>query len=368
MEQSAVLHVLVTGGSGFLGRGIVKALLEGHPTWKITILDLHAPDPETQGRIAGFVEADITSPASVSDAFVNYKPDIVVHTAGIVPARDYRYSTDSKQWDKVKAINYHGTANVLEATMASGCRRFVYTSSCTAVIDDLDHDYYNMDESVPLGYATLHYGKSKGMAEQYVLSNAHAEKGLKACALRPCTILGPGDTAVIGLMYDLIAKYETYFIVGDGDNIYDFMYIDNAVRAHVLAVENLLTTATAAGHAFFISNQEPVYFWDFLAYVWAQFGHVPAFRIHIPMWLAWVVALILEVITFFTGSASTLDRGSVKDGVRTQYSNNAKARRILGYVPEVKLAEGVRRSCDDYQRYLASKRGDVRNLQAAKSG
>lgn len=358
MEPPDVVDVLVTGGSGFLGRGIVKALLQRHSKWRITIMDLHAPQPDVQKQIVGFVRADITSTENVNEAFLNYKPDLVMHTAGIVPARDYRYSTNSKQWEKVKTINYQGTMNVLNATMASGCRRFVYTSSCTAVIDDLDHDYFNMDESVPLGHATLHYGKSKGMAEEFVLSKEHAAKGLKACALRPCTIIGPGDLAVISLIHDLIAKYETYFIVGDGDNLYDFMYIDNAVEAHVLAIENLLTTETAAGEAFFISNQEPVYFWDFLAYVWAQFGHVPAFQVHIPMQVAWVVGLILEVITWMFRLASTLDRGSVKDGVRTQYSNNEKAIRILGYVPKVKMAEGVRRSCEDYKRYLAEKEAD----------
>lgn len=353
--ETKAYQVLVTGGSGFLGHGIVKALQAKHPEWKVKILDIHPPKDDRVGRDVPWVLADITSSESVNEAFADYSPDLVVHSAGIVPARDYRYSTNSKQWEKVKAINYQGTVNVLNASLASGCRRFVYTSSCTAVIDDLDHDYYNMDENTPLGFATLHYGTSKGMSEGFVLSPDLAKKGLKACALRPCTIIGPPETAVISLIHDLIAKRETYFVVGDGDNLYDFMYIDNAVDAHVLAVENLLTTQTAAGHAFFISNQEPVYFWDFFLAIWAQFGHIPRFRIFVPMWLAWIVALIMGLVTFFTGAASTLDAGSVRDAIRTQYSDNTKAREILGYVPRVPLTEGVRRSCDDYKRRLAER-------------
>ena len=355
MARKMALEILVTGGSGFLGRAIVEALLEKHPEWHISVLDIQRPPSKFAKHIRQYIEVDITSAASVHNAFVDYSPDIVIHTAGVIPARKLRYSTKPKDWERVKAINYDGTKNVLDASMAAGCRRFVYTSSCTVVSDDLEHDYFYANENVPIGKAKLHYGRSKGMAETYVLSHKHAEKGLVACALRPCTIIGPGDTEVISLMHDLIAKYETYFIVGDGDNCYDFMYIDNAVHAHILAVENLLTTKTAAGQKFFISNQEPVYFWDFLAYVWAQFGHLPRFRIHVPTPLAWLAGYALEWLTFFTGAAPTLDRGSVKDSVRTHFSDNDRARRILGYEPKVGLAEGVRLSCDDYKKQLAAR-------------
>ena len=354
MARKKALDVLVTGGSGFLGRGIAEALLDEHPDWNVSILDINPPLRSLQKRIFQFIQADITSAESVNNAFVEYSPDLVVHTAGIVPARKFRYSTKRKDWFRVKSINYDGTRHVVDASMAAGCRNFVYTSSCTVVIDDLNHDYYYMNETIPIGKATLHYGKSKGMAESYVLSTKLAEQGLKACALRPCTIIGPEDTAVISVMYDLIAKHETYFIIGHGNNFYDFMYIDNAVHAHVLAIENMLTTKSAAGQAFFISNQEPVYFWDFLAYVWVQFGHVPKFQIHIPANIAWVAGFALECFTWLTGRASTIDRGSVNDSVRSQFSNNDKARRILGYEPKVGLAEGVRLSCEGYKKHLAA--------------
>ena len=352
MPHKKAVDVLVTGASGFLGGGIVKGIAREHPDWNICGLDLKNPSPEITKLLRQFIQADIVSSASVTNAFVDYTPDIVIHTAGIVPARKDRYSTSKKQWEKVKAINYHGTKHVLDAAMASGCKRFVYTSSVTVVIDHMAHDYYYMSESAPTGLATLHYGKSKGMAEEYVLDPKHREKGLVACALRPSPIIGPDDTATIGLMYDLIAKGETNFVVGDGNNLYDFMYIDNAVDAHILAAENLLTTKTASGQAFFISNQEPVYFWDFMAYVWAQFGHVPKYKIHIPMMLAYVVAWLLEIITWITGSAATLDRGSVQDGVKSHFSNNDKAIRYLGYRPKVGLAEGVRLSCEGYKKHL----------------
>lgn len=355
MSHPAALRILVTGGGGFLGGGVVKALLREHPDWRISVLDVKPPsDPDVVKKLEQYFQVDLTSAKSVNNAFIDYTPDLVVHTAGIIPARKARYSTKTKDWDRVEAINVGGTQHIVDATLASGCKKLVYTSSCTVVTDDLEHDYYYMDEKIPIGHATLHYGKSKGLAERYVLDPQHAEEGLIACALRPCTILGPGDFAVMGVIHDLIATGETSFVVGDGDNIYDFMYIDNAVDAHILAVENLLTTQTAAGEVFFISNEEPVYFWDFFAYIWAQFGHVPRYRFHIPVSLAWFAALVTEWVAWLTGRASTLDTGSVRDGVRTHFANNKKARHILGYQPRVPLAEGVRLACEDYKKHLAT--------------
>ena len=366
MSPRKPIDVLVTGASGFLGSNIIEALADKHPKWNICGLDLRPPPSKVSRCIRQFIPADITSDDSVRNAFMDYTPDVVVHTAGIVPARKDRYSTDKKHWEKVKAVNHDGTKHVLDAAMASGCRAFVYTSSCTVVIDDLEHDYYYMSESAPTNLATLHYGKSKGLAEQYVLDRKHAEAGLAACALRPCTIIGPGDTAVISIFHDQIAKRETNFIVGDGYNFYDFMYIANAVDAHILATENLLTSKTAAGEAFFISNDEPVYFWDFLAFIWAQFGHVPTFRVRIPVGLAWLVAVIMEIITWFTGGAATLDRGSLKDGISTRYSDNSKAQQILGYKPKVGLSEGVRRTCDAYKKLLAAQSNRMADSKKSK--
>lgn len=349
--------VLITGVSGFLGRSLALQLANKHPQWRIGGLDNRYPDEHLRQTLDKFIHADICSRETVNAAFNDYHPDLVVHTAGVVPSRQFRYSTREQDWQRVKAVNLDGTVNILRATMASGCTRFIYTSSVTTIIDDLDHDYHNMNESTQTGLATLHYGRSKGLAEAFVLSPSHAEKGLKACALRPCPIIGPDDTQVISLIHDLIAKGETCFVIGNGNNLYDWIYIDNAVHAHILAIENLLPTGpqTAAGHAFFITNQEPAYFWDFLTYIWAQFDHVPKFQMHIPVTLAVIVAALLEFMTWLTGTPATLHRGSIKDAIRVRYADNGKAISILGYRPTVGLAEGVRRSCEGYRKQLAAK-------------
>lgn len=120
----------------------------------------------------------------------------------------------------------------------------------------------------------------------------------------------------------------------------------NVADAHVLAVENLLTTATAAGHAFSITNQQPVPFRDFCKAIWAAFGHYPPFEVRVPASVGMAIGMIAEWITTWTGTEGTISRGSVKDYVQTAYADRTKAREILGYVPRVGLAEGVKMATD----------------------
>ena len=169
---------------------------------------------------------------------------------------------------------------------------------------------------------------------------------LATCALRPSIIIGAGDTTTIPAIHSCIAKGETFFRIGSGDNLCEFTYVDNVADAHVLAAENLLSPSpTAAGEAFFITNGQPVAFRDFCLAVWAEFGHVPAFEIQVPETLASFVGYVAEWASWVTGRPVTLSRGSVKDYCGVRYANISKAERMLGYRPRVDLAEGLRRSC-----------------------
>lgn len=131
-------------------------------------------------------------------------------------------------------------------------------------------------------------------------------------------------------------------------------YVDNVADAHVLAVENLLTSRTAAGEAISITNEQPIPFRDFCLAVWREFGHFPLFEIHIPRIIAAFFGLLADLITRVTGTATTLSYGSVNDAVSVRYCNGEKARRLLGYSPRVGLEEGIRMSCDVSEQSLDS--------------
>lgn len=169
---------------------------------------------------------------------------------------------------------------------------------------------------------------------------------MATCSLRPSVLCGPGDHQLLPAIHACIAKHETPFIVGDGLNLWDVTYVNNVADAHILAVENLMTTRTAAGEAFFIQNNEPITFRDFCLAVWKQFGHIPPYEVRIPAGLAYFAGLVCEMATWATGTTATLSRGSVQDACAVRYASGDKARKVLGYEARIGLEEAIRRSCE----------------------
>ena len=181
-------------------------------------------------------------------------------------------------------------------------------------------------------------------AEALVLQ-ASDEK-MATCALRPSVLFGPEDYQLVPSIHACIAKGETPFVIGDGMNMWDVTYVNNVADAHVLAVQNLLSSRTAAGEAIFISNLEPITFRDFCLAIWRHFDHYPPFSVHIPKSVAFMVGYIADWVAWLTGKPTTLSSGSVMDACGMRYCNGAKARNILGYVPRVGIEEGIRISCE----------------------
>jgi sterol-4alpha-carboxylate 3-dehydrogenase (decarboxylating) len=186
--------------------------------------------------------------------------------------------------------------------------------------------------------------RSKACAEKIVLSASG--ESIKTCALRPSVICGEGDNQLLPSIHECIAKRETPYIIGDGNNLWDVTYVGNVADAHVLAAENLLSSKTAAGEAFFIQNNEPIAFRDLSLAIWKHFGHLPPFQIVIPAGLAWCAGFLAEWLTWMSGTRTTLTRGSVKDACSVRYASGLKAARILGYRPRIGIEEGIRISCE----------------------
>lgn len=151
-------------------------------------------------------------------------------------------------------------------------------------------------------------------------------------------------------LHACIARKETSFRLGNCHNLMDFVSVQNVADAHILAARNLLSESrSAAGQALFISNDEPVYFRDFMLATWAQFGHIPPFEVSIPIWLASSLGLACEVIAWVTGIEGSLSRGSVLDAIAVKYADISRAKELLGYRPRVSTADGLKEACDSYR-------------------
>ncbi|KAK7180611.1 3-beta hydroxysteroid dehydrogenase/isomerase [Paraphaeosphaeria sporulosa] len=359
--------VLVTGGTGFLGSEIVQALVEAK-NFAVTALDINPPSLGTVSYPSvTYVRCDIMDLERLREVFKETRPTVVtilegpafvepmliwlaykLHTVAVNLLGESRYSTQGR--DTLFSINVDGTKNAVQVSQECGVKAFVYTSSVTVLLDQLEENFRNADETWSTGRATTLYGQSKTMAEGIVLSSN--TPGFRTCALRVAPIFGPRDPVTIPTIYGCIANGETPFILGSGTNLQDYVYVANVADAHVLALHNLLDLGTAAGEAFFITNGEPITVRDLCLAVWKEFGHYPRFQLRIPEELAWWMGWGLEWASWLTNRKGTFSRGVVLDATKTRYVNITKARRVLGYVPRVSLPEALKISCQHLQQQI----------------
>jgi sterol-4alpha-carboxylate 3-dehydrogenase (decarboxylating) len=153
-------NILITGGCGFVGSAIARAIAEKYPRCAITVIDI-AP-PGSVHKIppqAEFVKVDVTSVVEVEKAIQRARPTTVIHTAGIVPVLAERFGR--RMQSAVWKLNVDGTRIILEVSKRLGVKAFVFTSSCCVTVDDMRLSYRNIDEDWPTSQTSLIYGESK---------------------------------------------------------------------------------------------------------------------------------------------------------------------------------------------------------------
>lgn len=152
--------VLISGGTGFVGSAIARALAQKYTDCAIIIIDRSPPRPQ-HGLPEKIIcmQVDVTNTDEVNKAFQTEKPDVVIHTAGIVPALADRFSRklEREAWE----VNVGGTQNLLDAAATHGVEAFIYTSSCCVTTDDMRMPYPNINEQWPTSRVSLIYGESK---------------------------------------------------------------------------------------------------------------------------------------------------------------------------------------------------------------
>jgi len=326
---------LVTGGSGFVGAAIARALKARGD--EVIILDL-APECPVEG--VDYRRVDITDRAAVIEACRGV--DTVIHNASIV------HTKQNKQ-DVVWGGNLGGTENMLEAARQNGVPRFVYISSGSVVYEGKDIE--NGDESLPYSSVSqAPYADSKIAAEKIVLAE-NGKGGMATCALRPHVVFGPGDNR---FMPTLLAKGRSGQLrvqIGRGVWLSDYTYVTNMTDAVLLADEALANeglNSIAAGQAYFITNGEPMPFWDFIRKVAARLGFPPV-KYTAPKSLVYAIAAVKEGIDTLKGGTLNAEDGLTRFAIRYMcthhYFSIEKARRELGYDPAVSVEEGIERTC-----------------------
>jgi UDP-glucose 4-epimerase len=210
-------RVLVTGAGGYVGRQLVEALAadpRGVATLVATDVRL-PPDGERAARVR-WERLDVRDGAACRELLVRHAPDLVVHLAAIVtPGRD---SNRRLEWE----VDVQGTRHVLEACVAAGVRKLVYTSSGAAYGYHADNPEW-LDESHPLrGNAEFAYSDHKRQVEEMLAGWRTKHPELLQLVFRPGTILGARARNQIT---DL---FEGRFVLGVGGAQSPFVFVWDA--------------------------------------------------------------------------------------------------------------------------------------------
>ncbi|MCD4749778.1 MAG: NAD-dependent epimerase/dehydratase family protein [Thermoanaerobaculales bacterium] len=319
--------VLVTGGGGFLGKAVVRRLLESG--WNVRSFSRRRyPDLEENG--VDCRRGDLADLEAVCDAAEGC--EVIFH----VGAKAGVWGRYSEYYE----ANCVGTQNVLTACGRYGIGRLIYTSSPSVV--HAGDAIEGGDESLPYpDHFESPYPETKAMAEQMVLA-ANGDH-LSTVALRPHLIWGPNDNHLVP---KIVARARTgkLKLVGDGSNLVDTVYIDNAANAHLNALETLRPGAACSGKAYFITNGEPRPIKEIINRMVGAAG-LPPVEKSVPMGVAVAAGRGLELVhrLFAPGKEPMMTAFLARQFGTAHWFDISAARRDLGYEPRISLEEGFRR-------------------------
>lgn len=327
------MKVLVTGGGGFLGSNLCKQLrLRGYEV--TSIARNHYPALEQMGvkQICGDISAFDPVLAASKGC------DAIIHTAA-----------KAGIWGSLTEYsnsNIAGTLSVLGACEINGVRKLVYTSTPSVV--HTGHDIEGGDESLP--YSTefaAHYPATKAVAEQQVLAANGSQ--LATVALRPHLIWGPGDNHLMPRLVQRARAGKLRF-VGTPKKV-DTVYIDNAVQAHIDALDHLDIGSVCSGKAYFISQGQPILL-DEMVNKLLKVAGLAAEQRRISIKKALAAGWFFEHWYRLTGKHTDppMTRFFAEQLSTAHWFDISAARRDLGYQPKVTLAEGMVRVSEWWMR------------------
>jgi nucleoside-diphosphate-sugar epimerase len=218
--------------------------------------------------------------------------------------------------------------------------KLVYTSTPSVVHSG--GDLAGVDESEPYPeHFEAAYPQTKAMAEMAVL--AANEDELLTVVLRPRLIWGPEDTNLVPQLVARARAGQLRF-VGDGSNLVDTVYIDNAVDAHLLAADCLEPGASCTGRPYFISNGEPWPMKKIINGILGAAGLPPEER-SVPLKAALVAGAVFENLykLFPTRGGPRMSRFVARNFATAHWFDISAARRDLGYEPRISIEEGLAR-------------------------
>ncbi|XP_030854737.1 short-chain dehydrogenase/reductase family 42E member 1 [Strongylocentrotus purpuratus] len=334
VESFGGQQVLVTGGAGFVGVHLGRALhLLGS---KVTLFDKAKPledyDPDIK-----VVQGDIRDRELLEKLCEGV--DCVFHIASYgMSGREMMKASDF-----IESINVGGTENIVEACIKQNVPRLVYTSTHNVVF--AGQDIENGDESLPLLPLSAHkddYSRTKSMAEQLAMkSNGRETKDgsiLNVCVIRPVAIYGAGEQRHFPRIVKNMEQGLLCMKIGGSHIKVPWVHVDNLVNGHILAAEGLSNHKEhiAAGQVYFIADKAPVNQFEFLRPLITGLGYRYPSLI-VPVWFMYIVALLSEwlhtILKPVINFQPLMVRTELFQVAVTHHFSIEKAKKQLGYEP-----------------------------------
>jgi len=317
------MKALITGGSGFIGKHLVRRLTEdGHLCRCLVRAGSDVNELRTLG--VELVYGDILDPNSLNGVFRDI--DIVYHLA----AMGHVSAVSKEAYDKFKQINVIGTKNLAEACGKHNLIKFVHVSSTAAM--GLIKDASVVDENTEC-QPTTPYQKSKRESEEIILSFWRKDN-LPVVVIRPCMVYGPGGQGEFWKWCKLIKK-GVFPRVGRGKNLTPMVHVDDVVQAAILAGKRGIP-----GETYLITSDDSFEL-DSIRQAVLEALSIKRFYPYVPTIIAKFGALGLESAAKLFRFSPIVTYRNIDSTATDRVFSISKAIKHLGYQPKTILQEGI---------------------------
>ena len=328
-------RILITGASGFIGSFIVEeALNRGMEVWA-AVRGSSSRAFLTDPRIH-FIQLNLDDPAQLCEQLKPHAFDYVVHAAGV---------TKCLHAEDFHRVNTLGTQHLAEALMETqpSLRRFVYLSSLSIFGPARERQPYTEISDSDTPQPNTEYGRSKLAAERWLDALASQGRTFPYIVLRPTGVYGPRERD-----YFMMAKsirQHVDFSVGFTRQDITFVYVSDVVQAVMLALDH-----GRIGGKYFLSDGEVYQSRAFSDCLQRELGNPWLLRIKAPLWVLRAVTFCGEYWGRLTGKVTALNNDKYHILSQRNWRCDIRpATEELGFRPQVKLEEGVRRAVKWYQ-------------------
>ena len=329
-EGGSAVHgpgkTLVTGATGFTGSNLCRRLVadgESVVAWVRSTSDT----TELDALGVECREVDISDAGDVRAELRGF--DTVYHIAAA-------FRVELVDTDEFRRVNVEATRHLLEAATQAGVRRFVH---CSTVGVQGDIDDPPADEEYRYGPGD-HYQQSK--LEGELLALEHVAAGAPVSIVRPAGIYGPGDRRFLKLFRPI--SRGRFVMIGSGEVLYQLTFIDDLVDGIVRAGRR----PEAIGEVFTLAGSRVTTLRELVVAIAAAVGAKPP-RLRLPYAPVYWASVVCEKACKAIGVSPPLYPRRVEFFKKDRAFDISKARRLLGYEPQVDLQQGLRRTAEWYR-------------------